>query len=107
MQHADRVHFYLSSAYTFILNSEIALTPSFITRYVNGAPFSTDFTTTASFNKNFNFAISYRTDKTLAGLTQLTISNRMVVGLAYEYSLRSELINKARGTTELFLQFQL
>ena len=78
-----------------------------MTRYVNGAPFSTDFTAMASFNKVFEMGATYRTDKLLAGLMQLTFSKRFILGMAYEYSLRSDLINRAKGTTELLLQFEL
>lgn len=103
----DRVHMYLSGGYTFKLNEELDVTPSVMTRYVNGAPFSTDFTTMASFNKVFEMGATYRTDKLLAGLMQVTLSKRLIVGMAYEYSLRSDLVNRAKGTTELLLRFEL
>ena len=103
----DRVHFYLSGGYTFNVNESLNLTPSVMTRYVNGAPFSTDFTSMASFNNVFELGATYRTDKSMAGLTQFTLSRRLVVGLAYEYSLRSDLVNSAKSTTEFLLQFQL
>jgi type IX secretion system PorP/SprF family membrane protein len=103
----DRMHIYVSSGYTFQINEELAITPSFMTRYVNGSPFSTDINAMASFYNVFDVGATYRTDQSAVGLAKFTLNKRLIMGLAYEYSLRSELFNSAKGTTELFLQFKL
>lgn len=90
-----------------MINDILDLTTSFITRFVNGAPLSVDFTTTATFNKYLDISTTYRTNKTIVGMTKFALKKRLVFCLAYEYSLRSELINTAKGTTELLLQFKL
>ena len=101
----DRVHYYLSGGYNFMLSSSIDLVPTMMIRYVNGAPFSTDFTATTIFNEAYHLGITYRTDKSFAGLVQFKISPKMHLGYAYEYSLRSEL-GRANGSNELFIQFK-
>jgi type IX secretion system PorP/SprF family membrane protein len=102
----DRAHFYLSSGYNFDINSSIKLVPSIMVRYVNGAPFSTDFTATTIIDDAIHLGATYRTDRSVAGMTQFKVSKKLMLGYAYEYSLRSELLGRANGTNELYLQFK-
>ena len=102
----DRVHYYFSGGYNFLLSSSIDLVPSFMVRYVNGAPFSTDFTATTVINENLHLGATYRTDKSLAGLAKVKVSKKLMLGYAYEYSLRSELLGRANGSNEFYLKFQ-
>lgn len=102
----DRVHYYLSSGYNFTLSPMVELVPSFMVRYVNGAPFSTDFTATTIVDKTIHLGATYRTDKSVAGMAQFVVSKKMTLGYAYEYSLRSELLGRANGSNELFIRFK-
>ena len=102
----DQAHYYFSAGRTFEVSPSIDLVPSIMVRYVNGAPFSTDFTTTAKFDDKFNFGITYRTDRSFAGLAMINLSKKMALGYAYEYSLRSQLVGKANGSNEFYLQYK-
>ena len=75
-------------------------------RYVNGAPFSTDFTTTAKFDDKFDLGVTYRTDRSFAGLAKINVSNKFALGYAYEYSLRSQLLGRANGSNEFYLHYK-
>jgi hypothetical protein len=75
-------------------------------RYVNGAPFSTDFTTTAKFDDKINLGVTYRTDRSFAGLAMINVSKKFALGYAYEYSLRSQLLGRANGSNEFYLQYK-
>jgi type IX secretion system PorP/SprF family membrane protein len=103
----DRAHFYMSSGYNFELSPSVDLFPSVMVRYVNGAPFSTDFTATTIFNKKFDLGVTYRTDNSLAGLVKFTISERLQLGFAYEYMMQRQLLARVNNTNELFLKFIL
>ena len=102
----DRVHYYLSGGYNFMLSDKLDLVPSIMVRYVNGAPFSTDFTATTIIDEIFHLGATYRTDKSLAGMAQFRVGKKIMLGYAYEYSLRSELLGRANGSNELFLKFK-
>jgi type IX secretion system PorP/SprF family membrane protein len=104
---SDRAHFYGSTGYTFAINTSVDLLPSMIIRYVNGAPLSTDFSIATEFNKKFKLGTGYRTDKSLIGIVQVTPSKRLQIGFAFEYIMQNNLLAKANGTTEFYLQFQL
>lgn len=102
----DRVHYYFSGGYNFDVSENVELVPSVMVRYVNGAPFSTDFTATTIINEGFHLGATYRTDKSLAGLAKIKISKKFMLGYAYEYSLRKELLGRANGSNEFFIKFQ-
>ena len=101
----DRVHYYFSGGYNFDVSENVELVPSVMVRYVNGAPFSTDFTATTIINEGFHLGATYRTDKSLAGLAKIKISKNFMLGYAYEYSLRKELLGRANGSNEFYLKF--
>ncbi len=103
----DRAHYYLSGGYDFEINQTIDLLPSIMIRYVNGAPFSTDFTATTIFNKKFDLGVTYRTDNSLAGMVKLIVSKRLQLGFAYEYITQKQLLAKANSTNEFYLKFIL
>jgi type IX secretion system PorP/SprF family membrane protein len=102
----DQAHYYFAAGRTFEITPSFDLVPSVMVRYVNGAPFSTDFTTTAKFDDRFDFGVTYRTDRTFAGLTKINISKKFALGYAYEYSLRSQLVGRANGSNEFFLSYK-
>ncbi len=102
----DQAHYYFSAGRTFEVTPSIDLVPSIMVRYVNGAPFSTDFTTTAKFDDKVNLGITYRTDRSFAGLAMINVSKKFALGYAYEYSLRSQLLGRANGSNEFYLQYR-
>ena len=102
----DQAHYYFSAGRTFEVTPSFDLVPSIMVRYVNGAPFSTDFTTTARFKDQIDLGVTYRTDRSFAGLAKVNVSKNIALGYAYEYSLRSQLIGRANGSNEFYLQYK-
>lgn len=102
----DQAHYYFSAGRTFEVTPSIDLVPSIMVRYVNGAPFSTDFTTTAKFDDKVNLGVTYRTDRSFAGLAMINVSKKFALGYAYEYSIRSQLLGRANGSNEFYLQYR-
>ncbi len=102
----DQAHYYFSAGRTFEVTPSIDLVPSIMVRYVNGAPFSTDFTTTAKFDDKVNLGVTYRTDRSFAGLAMINVSKKFALGYAYEYSLRSQLLGRANGSNEFYLHYK-
>jgi type IX secretion system PorP/SprF family membrane protein len=102
----DQAHYYFSTGRTFEVSPSLDIIPSVMLRYVNGAPFSTDFTTTLKYDDNINFGVTYRTDRTLAGLASINVNKKFALGYAYEYSVRSETLGRANGSNEFFLSYK-
>lgn len=103
----DRTHIYLSGGYTYQINEEVTFSPSFMFRYVNGAPLSTDFTAAVNVSELADFALTYRTDNAIAGMTLFKVNNNFKLGYAYEYITSKDLLGRANGTHELVLRYQL
>ena len=98
--------FYASSGYKFQAGDQIELKPSFLIRYANGEPMSTDLSLGALYNKQIELGISYRLNNSIAGLLQMRINDNTKIGYTYE----SYLTNTSQylsGSHEISLTFDL
>lgn len=101
-----RPHLYATAGYNLLLDpaSNLLLKPSTMVRYVSGAPVSADINSMLSFDEDFEIGAMYRTDSAIAGLVNINIKKRFIVGYAYEVSTRKVLAS-ARNTNEFLLRF--
>tara|TARA_R110002020_G_scaffold37072_4_gene111789 strand:- start:11083 stop:11871 length:789 start_codon:yes stop_codon:yes gene_type:complete len=101
-----RPHLYSTAGYNISLNrdSNLLLKPSTMVRYISGAPISADINTMLSFDENFEIGATYRTDAAVAGMMNIKIKKRLLIGYAYEVSTRKVLAS-ARNTNEFLLRF--
>lgn len=104
----DRPHLYVSGGYNFDLGTltPLVLKPSFILRYVNGAPVTVDLNTMLQIDNLIEIGGTYRFNKAYAGIAGITISKLLMVGYAYEMSYESNLAS-AKNTNEFFLRFKI
>ena len=103
----DRPHFYLSSGYNYVINEKFDFIPSFMLRYVNGAPFNADLTASLEYDKTVNIGVAYRTSNVITGLFSITASKRLTIGYAYENDIDNDLKGRANGTHEFILRFKI
>lgn len=103
----DRAHVYLSSGYDYDLNTatELVLKPSFMMRYVNGAPLSVDVNLMLQIEKFLEIGGSYRVDNAYAAIAGLTINDHLTFGYAYETST-GKVMASAKQSNEFFLRFK-
>ena len=101
-----RPHLYATAGYRLLLDpaTNLMLKPSTMVRYVSGAPVSADINSMLSFDEGFEIGATYRTDAAIAGLVNINIKKRLIVGYAYEVSTRKVLAS-ARNTNEFLLRF--
>jgi type IX secretion system PorP/SprF family membrane protein len=115
---SDRPHLYMSAGYDFDLNAEKSyiLKPSFLLRYVNGAPISFDINTLLKMHKYVEAGITYRTDtaqntegffpmNTFAGMVNLFVNKNFTVGYVYEVAAQTSLAS-SRNTNEFLLKYK-
>jgi len=103
----DSPHFYLSSGMDYSLSDKFEFTPSFMLRYVNGAPFNADITAAFNYDKTASIGVAYRTSKVVTGMFSIVANKRLTLGYAYESDLQSDLKGRANGTHEFILKFKL
>jgi hypothetical protein len=71
-------------------------------RGVNGAPLSTDISTSILWLDKIEFGIAYRIDTSISGLFQLRVTDNLKVGYTYDAST-SDLSNYNNGSHEFSL----
>lgn len=103
----NRPHLYMSAAYDYDLEtaSELVLKPSFLMRYVDGAPISIDYNLSLSFFKTFEFGAMYRSTNAIGAITKINISKKLLFGYAYETTTKSDLSSRMR-THEFLLKYK-
>ncbi|MEI7831118.1 MAG: type IX secretion system membrane protein PorP/SprF [Prolixibacteraceae bacterium] len=98
-------HYFLNSGCLFDLTPDIKLQPSFLLKYVGGAPLEADINAVFSFFDLLCLGVSYRSYASLDFLTQIKINDQLSLGYSYEYST-NELGNFTSGSHEIVLRYQ-
>jgi len=97
-----QMHFNLMGGYTIPINESLAITPSFMAKYMSPAPVSIDFNVIADYNKMLWFGIGYRHTDAFIGLVGMNLSNKFKLGYSYDFSI-SKFNNYSSGGHELTL----
>jgi len=99
-------HFFLTSGYMFDLTPNFSLQPSFLLKYVSGAPLEGDINVVASFYNLLSFGVAWRSNASVDVLTQIKINKSLSLGYSYEYTT-NELSSFTSGSHEIVLRYQL
>lgn len=103
---SDETLITFGGGYFYNINDDIELTPAIIARYVNGAPFSFDFTATARLYKKAEVGINYRLDDSIFPMATFEIANTLVLGFTYGFPV-SENKEVSDGSAEFLLKLKL
>jgi type IX secretion system PorP/SprF family membrane protein len=98
-------HYFFNAGYLIDVAPDIRLQPSFLLKFVVGAPLEADFNAVISLWDILAFGASYRSYASLDLLTQVKMNNRLSLGYSYEYST-NELSNFTSGSHEIVLRYQ-
>jgi type IX secretion system PorP/SprF family membrane protein len=98
-------HMFMMGGYVFSLGSDYKLKPSFLCKYVSGAPIQFDVNANFWFFDLIGLGASYRSGDAMVGMAEVQIRNNFRVGYAYDYTLTG-LRKFNSGTHELILRFE-
>ncbi|WP_245531765.1 PorP/SprF family type IX secretion system membrane protein [Anaerophaga thermohalophila] len=84
--HTLKRHFFVMAGFDVNVGSQMVLKPSFITRIVEGAPFSADITARLLLRETYEAGVSYRPDESLSLLVGMHINPQLLIGYAYDFS---------------------
>jgi len=103
---SDKPHIYLGAGYTFDFEGEykLKLTPSFMTRYVNGVPLSVDVTATLGLLDKIEFGVSHRLKESFSGLLMFQFIKEFKLGYAYEHAT-NDISKYSNGSHEFVFKF--
>jgi type IX secretion system PorP/SprF family membrane protein len=104
----ERVHYYMLGGYVFELSDNVKLKPSFMVKYTDGAPLSTDLTANFLFNEKFWLGGSYRFNgkqAAIGALADFQVTDQFRVGYTYEIPT-GEIRPYTSGTHEILLMYE-
>ena len=103
---SEQAHIYLITGYVFDIGRELKFKPAMLAKAVKGAPLALDVSTSFLFHDRLTVGLSYRLDTTISALAGFQISDRFMLGYAYDYDT-TELGNYNSGSHDFFLRFEL
>ncbi len=86
----EQMNFYFITGYVWDLNSYLKFKPTLLTKVTQGAPLQADLSANFMLSEKFILGAAYRWDAAVSGMLGFNISNKVLIGLAYD-----------RETTEL------
>ena len=103
---SERMNFYAIAGYVFDLGGEVRFKPAALTKIISGSPIALDLSANFLFFERFTLGAAYRLDAAVNALAGFQISDRLMLGYAYDYDT-TELGNYNSGSHEFFLRFEL
>ncbi len=104
-QQRQETHYYLMGGYVFDVGAEWKIKPSFMSRYVQGSPFSFDVNINTMYNEKVVAGMSHRLGDSFGFMLQLKVFRNLWVGYAYDFTV-SPLQNQNTGTHEFMMIFE-
>lgn len=104
----ERIHYYAIAGYVFDISSTLKFKPSFLTKYTNGAPLSSDITGNFLFNEKFWLGASYRMngkERAIGFIADIQVNRQLRVGYAYEIAT-GEIRSYTSGSHEIILMYE-
>jgi type IX secretion system PorP/SprF family membrane protein len=102
----QKQHYFLMAGYVFSLSPTLAIKPSMLFKYVDGAPLEGDVNINAWFYDRLGVGASYRTGDAFVGLAEFQITQQLRVGYAYDMTL-TRIRAYSSGTHEVMIRYEL
>lgn len=102
--YANNLHVFLIGGYVFELNDNLKLKPSFVAKYVSGAPLSFDLSVNTLFYKRFETGVSYRYQDAIAALLGFYVTADLRLGYSYDFNT-SDLNEYNSGSHEFMISY--
>lgn len=104
----ERVHYYALGGYVFDLSENLKFKPSFMVKYTDGVPLSTDLTANFLFNERFWLGGSYRMNgkqEDIGALVDFQVTDQFRIGYTYEIPT-GEIRPYTSGSHEILLMYE-
>jgi type IX secretion system PorP/SprF family membrane protein len=96
----NEIHYFLTSGYSFDINDEVQLKPSFLLKATSGAPLEIDLNTNIWLKNMVGLGLSYRTAESILGMAEVQVTPQLRFGYAYDMPF------KRPNSHELFLRYE-
>lgn len=98
-------HAFLTSGYVFDITKGLKLRPSFLLKYVDGAPLELDLNANLWLYDMFAVGLSYRSFDSIDALFEFQVTPQLSLGYAYDYTL-TPLGRFTSGTHEIMIRYE-
>jgi type IX secretion system PorP/SprF family membrane protein len=102
----QKQHFFAMAGYVIPASQTVAVKPSLLMKYVQGAPLEADINVNTWFHDRVAVGVSYRTGDAIVGLLEMQINPQLRFGYAYDMTL-TRIREYGRGSHELMLRYEL
>ena len=99
-------HYFFIGGYVMDLNPDLKFKPSYLLKYVEGAPMSFDLTAAVMIKNKIVAGVAMREGDSFGGVLQLRVADQLWFGYAYDYTT-SRLHGYNSGTHEILVAFDL
>jgi type IX secretion system PorP/SprF family membrane protein len=96
--------FYFIAGYHYKWTSMVTLSPSVLIKKINNTPFQMDFNLFLTYNKQFKFGASYRTNDAVYLVFLFQLNDQLQIGYSYDYPL-SALRPFQNGSHEISVRY--
>jgi len=97
-------HFYGMTGVAIPLSKNVVFRPSLLAKYVKNAPLQLDLNASFLFNNTFWLGASYRTEKAISFITEISVAQNLRIGYSYDIWL-NELKVYNKGSHEIRLSY--
>lgn len=97
-------HYFVMAGYMFDINDEFKIRPSFISKFVDGAPPSTDISAQVLYQEKYWLGATYRIGDALAFMANIQATKELMVGYSYDFSV-SNLGSYNSGSHEILISY--
>ena len=101
----ENVNLYLIGGLVYDLTYNVKFKPSFLVKYVQGAPLQIDVSTNFMFNDNFVAGLAYRWSASVSAMAGFKVSDTWFIGYGYDLDT-TRLAYYNKGSHEIFLRYE-
>lgn len=102
----EAIHVFLTSGYVFKLNEDYLLKPSFLAKWVNGAPLSIDVNANLLMYDKVEIGLGYRLEDAFMGMVGFNVNQSLKIGYSYDYNI-TNLNEFNSGTHEVMVIYNI
>ncbi|MBF8151092.1 type IX secretion system membrane protein PorP/SprF [Winogradskyella sp. F6397] len=102
----ERLHYFLIAGYVFELNENLKFKPATMAKLVKGSPLQVDLSANFLIHDKLTLGAAYRFDAAVTAMAGFQISNRIFIGMGYDYQT-TDIETYSHGSYEVFFKFDV
>jgi type IX secretion system PorP/SprF family membrane protein len=106
IQNQEKRHFFLMGGYTFPMSEDVKFQPTFLSRYVSGAPVSVDLNANFYIHDWLWLGASARLGDSFGLIAAFRLSDQFRIGYSFDFQT-NQLVNYTTGSHEFMMSYDI